>query len=102
MPGVTIFDGPDGFNTPREEYRGSAGAVFKDCHALIQEVFEEVDCRVGEPWDLKVERRFGIQDVVRQATRDVLRMQNEVGNDSSDFLRNSAMHNGYRLMMGDI
>src|SRR5437868_3082178 len=57
------------------------------------EVLEKINRRVGEPRDLEIQRRFAVDQVVRNTARDVLWVKNQVPDHPPDFLRYGAVHN---------
>ena len=48
-------------------------------------VVEKIDRRIGEPRQLQVQWSFAVDEIVRDGTRDVLRIQREIGDHARYF-----------------
>src|SRR5205085_1606315 len=73
VPRCIVLNGIDTAGTPGQEKSGAAGAIFANGHCGLEKLVQEIDGGVGKPGDFQIERCFAVQQIVVNATRDVLR-----------------------------
>src|SRR5262249_5950083 len=92
IPSWVVFNRKHRLHPISEEQRRTPGTIFANRHLGLEEFLEKIDRRVGEPGDFEVQWRLVIQNVVRNATGDVLGMERQVQDQATDFLRDVPTH----------
>ena len=79
MPFRVVFYGMHALCPSGEKEGGPTGPVFANAHLRLEKLIEEINGSVREPWDLQIDGRLTVYKIMADATRDVLRVQQQVG-----------------------
>src|SRR6185369_658227 len=91
-PLFVVFHRHNRLGALRKEQCRAAGAVLENRHVRLNEILQEIDGCVREPWNLEIERGLALKQVVGHDSRDVLRVQQKIPKNSPNLLWYRAVH----------